>query len=404
MNQVKTCDICIIGAGASGLVAAIKAAITNPEVSVVVVEKMEVPGKKVAASGNGRCNLSNIESSDWENTLAFFSSIGLFTRTDEEGRVYPYSEDGRDVVRILTKACSDRGVEIICRRSVTDVRLNESIKNEDTKSSRDGSNDYVFAVTTEFNRPRAYRPKPEDGPLDIKCKRLLIATGGKSKPKLGTTGDGYSFAKNLGHSIGALIPVLTGVKTKEDIGELGLSGIRQKATVTLFENDREVFRDLGEVQFTDYGISGICVFDMSRFIIGKDFDSYRIEIDLAPDFSEDSLSKALEDMSGSLCSIVKEPLAKVIEEGLMVEESKAYQLKHFTLHPEGLRGWDMAQVTRGGIPLSEINEATGESLVIENLYFSGEILDVDFKCGGFNLQNAWSTGLRAGESMARSIR
>ena len=387
MDLVKTYDICIVGAGASGLVAAIKAVDTHPGLSVAIIEKMDAPGKKVAAAGNGRCNLSNVDSPDWERTQGFFSSIGLYTRTDEAGRIYPYSEDGRDVVKVLTRACEERGVEIICRRSVTKVEKREE----------------GFVLHAEFNKPKAYRLTPADEPLDIHCKKLLISTGGKSKPKLGTTGDGYKLAKELGHSVNTLIPVLTGIETREEISSLGISGIREKVGITLFENEKEVFRDYGELQFTDYGISGICVLDMSRFIIGKDFDAYRIEIDFAPEFSDVNLKKALEDTKGSLCSIVKEPLAKVIEEKMIGREPVELQLKHFLLHPKALRGWEMAQVTRGGVPLSEIDEGTGESLLVENLYFSGEVLNVDFRCGGFNLQNAWTTGLRAGEAMARSI-
>ena len=382
-------DICIIGGGASGLVAAIKSKEACPEASVVILEKMESVGRKLAASGNGRCNLSNVRSGDYERTLSFFSSIGLFTRVDGEGRVYPYSEDGRDVVSVLEKACLDLGVDILCRRIVENVSLLDD--------------DYRFLISTEFNKPKAYRPKEEDGPLSIKSKKVLLATGGKSKPKLGTSGDGYKMAKELGHGISTLIPVLTGVETVEDMKALSLSGIREKVEITLLKSGVELFRERGELQFTDYGISGICVFDMSRFLEGTDYSEYVISVDFIPDFSTDDAVRVVEDTKGRLSSVVKEPVAEVILENKLLSTSPQEQLKDFVLHPKKLEGWDMAQVTRGGVYLDEIDENTGESKLVKGLYFSGEILDVDFCCGGFNLQNAWTTGMRAGEAMGKDI-
>ena len=389
------------------MVAAIKAAETNPEASIVVLEKLGKPGHKVAASGNGRCNLSNTESPEWEKTSAFFSSIGLLTRIESQGRVYPYSEDGRDVVALLEKACQKRGVEILTRREVVSISPN--------KDHSPG-----FIINTEFNKPKAYRSGEvtidqgilkgfiEDEPIRFFSKTLLIATGGKSKPKMGTTGDGYRFAKDLGHSIMPLIPVLTGVETVEDLSPL--AGIRQKIRLTLNlaeEKEIQIFREDGEIQFADYGISGICVFDMTRFIHGRDYSKYKVEIDFVPEYSKDELKVLLENRD-NICSIVKGPLAKMLLDDLSCEEMDgtneraeilADRLKAFELNVKSFRGWDMAQVTRGGVPLSEIEEETGESLLVPGLYFSGEVLDVDFRCGGFNLQNAWSTGLRAGKSM-----
>ena len=388
MKEINV-DICIIGGGASGLIAAIKAADTNPEASIVVLEKLEEVGRKVAASGNGRCNLSNIESPDWEKTSLFFSSIGLFTRVDSEGRVYPYSEDGRDVVATLKNACEKRGVEIITGREVVEILHEEK-----------GINDFSFLVNASASEPSGEA-------LSVYSKKVLIATGGKSKPKMGTTGDGFWFAKSLGHSVTPLIPVLTGVEIDEFLHESegllykNLSGIRQKASVTLRKKRDDIFREYGEIQFTDYGVSGICIFNLSRFIEGRDFSLYEIVIDFAPEFND----RVTLD---SLSSIVKKPLAECIlkinedrvKEGDPSHEDLLHHLKNFTLHPSGLRGWDMAQVTRGGVPLTEINEHTGESTIVPGLYFSGEMLDLDYRCGGFNLQNAWTTGLRAGEAMA----
>ena len=379
-SSLHTYDVCIVGAGASGLVSAIKIKDLAPEITVALIEKNQAPGRKVAAAGNGRCNLSNLECTDWKRTSAFFSSIGLITRVSSEGRIYPYSEDGRDVVRCLVNACRERGVEILTRRNVVSV----------TRGT------HGFIVSTEFNKPKAYRLTEDDAPYDIGCKAVLVATGGKSKPELGSTGDGYRFAKALGHSIETLIPVLTGVETSEDIKALGLSGIRQKGRVSLYKSEELIFQDEGEVQFTDYGLSGIVILDLSRFLEGKDLSDYTISIDFAPEIAEGSIVSPF--------SIVKEPIARVILDKSVMSEAPAMQIKDFRLSPVGLRGWDMAQVTRGGVPLDEVDSATCGSLFVPGLYFSGEVLDVDYQCGGFNLQNAWTTGLLAGEGIAEYIR
>ncbi len=392
-------DICIIGGGASGLASAIKAADAESSATIAVLEKLPDVGHKVAAAGNGRCNLSNIESPEWPKTSAFFSSLGLFTRIDQEGRVYPYSEDGRDVVSILKRACLDRGVELLTRREVTSVSLNDS----DTSSEG-----YKFSILTTFNKPKAYWAKEEaikdgllrgiqeDDDITFFAKKVLISTGGKSKPKLGTTGDGYRFAKALGHSVTPLIPVLTGVETEEDFTDI--AGIRQKAKVSLRHQSDIIFSENGEIQFTDYGVSGICIFNLTRFIEGRDFSKYEIEIDFIPDFKEEMLKTLMEEKA-DICSLVKAPLAKRIKSNpdALIENLKAYKI-----HPKSFRGWDMAQVTRGGVPLSEINKKTGESLIVPGLYLAGEVLDQDFMCGGFNLQNAWTTGIRAGIAMGEN--
>lgn len=397
MNEIKpknsiTADICIIGGGASGLVAAIKAKEVAPEKSVLIIEKLDSPGHKVAASGNGRCNLSNVRCGDWEKTSAFFSTLGLLTRVDEAGRIYPYSEDGRDVVRTLVDAAEELGVEIMVRREVKSVRREE-----------DGS----FTVETEFKKPKAYREQLGDGPIYVSADKLIIATGGKSKPKLGTSGDGYALAKSLGHSVNKLVPVLTGVETVEDIKALGLSGVREKCRITLKADDKELFQDSGEIQFTDYGVSGIVVFDMTRFMdipeetsIDEGFASFSMEIDFIPELSEETLGVMIGEAANperALCSMVKASMAKVLIDECRGDKAKLAEcLKHFMLHPKGLRGWDMAQVTRGGVPLREVEEGTGESKIVPGLFFAGEILDYDGPCGGFNLQHAWTTGIRAG--------
>ena len=423
----KYFDICIIGGGAAGMVAGIAAARKNPSLSVVIIEKMETPGKKVAAAGNGRCNLSNVKSPEWEKTSAFFSSLGLLTRVDSDGRVYPHSEDGRDVANCLIAEAESLGIEILTRRQVSEIEKVD-----------DAEGDAAFRITAVFNKPKAHHASAEDADIIIAAKKVLIAAGGKSKPKLGTSGDGFALAKSLGHSVNRLIPILTGVETEENIKSLGLSGIREKCAVSLYKDGNMVFSDKGELQFADYGISGIVVFDMSRFMDLEEGDAtgfarYNVMVDFLPDFDDNTLAQMIKERmpeagvgaiagadaiagagegaiagavarrnrEGLLCSWVKEPIAKAILETARTEDEILRGIKSFTLHPKNLKGWDMAQVTRGGIPLGEINEESGESKLVRNLYFAGEILDEDFQCGGFNLQHAWTTGIKAGEAMAK---
>lgn len=401
-------DICVIGAGASGLAAAICAAGEHPGLAVVVLEKNSLPGRKIAASGNGRCNLSNIACQEREPVWGFFSSVGILTRTDASGRMYPYSEDGRDVVEALVRASERLGVQIICDCGVSEVRC----AGEDRRGDGAGGGPETLPVRGDagfrFTVRSSYGP--------VRAERLLIATGGKAAPGLGTTGDGFAFARSLGHHVSTLIPVLTAVDTVEDIGAMGLSGLREKGELVLKRRGREVFRERGEIQFIDTGISGICTFDMTRFMdippgtpLREGFRDYRIELDFMPEFALSDIERLISE--GGLATLVKRPLAELIEKrcrgaaasaaggrGPAAEEAAA--LKCFSLEPRGLRGWERAQMTRGGVPLSEVDPATQESLLIPGLYFAGEILDWDGPCGGFNLHHAWLTGIRAGRAMA----
>lgn len=381
MNEKKV-DICIIGGGASGLTAAITAARNSSE-SVMVIEKKDMAGKKIIASGNGRCNLSNSQIPSSKETLEFFSTLGLFTMEESEGRMYPYSEDSKDVVRALVNECENLGVEIITKACV------ESVERCDG------------GFNVSCNK------------LVVRCKKLLIATGGKAAPKLGTVGDGYNFAKKLGHKVTKLVPVLTAIDTEPRPGELMLKGVRAKAIVKLIYKEKEVFSEVGEVQFTADGLSGICIFNMSRFLLvpeGKSykdgFTDYKICLDLAPDFNKEELAEifgkqGLKDASDKLNSLVKRPLANLISEGTNSDSDLAARVKCLQFQPVGAKGWDFAQVTKGGVSLEEIDEKTGESLLIPGLFFAGEVLDYDGPCGGYNLENAWKTGIKCGKGMTK---
>jgi hypothetical protein len=392
MREKTMIDICIIGGGAAGMTAAICIKEENPELTVLILEKKEQTGKKILASGNGRCNLSNVRCPGAEETLRFFHRLGILTRCDDAGRIYPHTEEARTVRDGLLQRLHTLGVQVETGAEVCSV-----------DQTADG-----FAVSLRHKTLRA--------------SKVLIACGGKAGPAFGTIGDGFRFAKALGHHVAKPVPVLTAVELKEDMH--ALSGIRAKAEVKLEYAGEEIFCERGEVQFTDGGISGICVFNLSRFLLlpqGKTmadgFDDYGIFVDFFPEEEgltrlrdmlreRQALGYAGSDIPGLL---VRKPIAERIaamcagtddpeQSGV---EKMAALLRRFPLSPKGVRGWDFAQVTKGGVVLREVDPQTQQSLLVPGLYFAGEVLDFDGPCGGYNLQNAWETGMRAGKGMAR---
>ncbi len=384
-HEIIKTDICIIGGGASGLAAAVSVLSDHEEnPDVIILEKKDSCAAKIKASGNGRCNLSNLACEDWENSSVFFSDLGLLTRSDEQGRIYPYSEDARDVADCLIHAAKDRGARILTNSAALSV-----------EKTPDG-----FEIRTESAR--------------ITSSMLLIAAGGKAAPKLGTSGDGYTFAKKLGHTVSRLIPALAPVTTKQNIKAMNLSGIRSKCSVSLLSDGKEIFKEYGEVQFTEYGISGICVFNLSRCLlipegrnIENGFDDYEIRIDFLPEYSPEQVSAIIKknadntefNLRRNLVSLVKAPIAEAIAGQCKTVSEAVSKLKSFTLNPSGVKGWQFAQVTKGGVIMPEIYEKTMESRLVKGLYFAGEILDFEGPCGGFNLQHAWTTGIKAGKAM-----
>lgn len=376
-------DICIIGGGASGMTAAICAKEAAPGLRVLILEKKNQMGKKILATGNGRCNLSNQACPGAKTTLDFFQKLGLLTRTDGQGRIYPYTEEARAVRDALEQRIRELGVEIETSSEVSSVEAWE---------------DGAFSV--EMNNKI------------LKAGRVLIACGGKAGSAFGSTGEGFRFARNLGHRVNKPIPVLTAVEVKEKMERF--AGIRAKAAVRLDREGKTVFQEEGEIQFTGTGISGICVFNMSRFLLlpqGRSFengfDDYEIFIDFFPD--RDDLESILEFRKARgigpdklLQFLVRRPIAeRVLNLSGGDTEEAARLLKAFPLSPKGVKGWDFAQVTKGGVALEQVNSKTMESLVVPGLYFAGEVLDYDGPCGGYNLQHAWETGMKAGKEMAR---
>ena len=420
-------DAAIIGAGASGLAAAITLKRENPEASVALFEKKETTGKKLGITGNGRCNLSNAACGNTAEVLFFFAECGILVRKDEEGRLYPYSEDAKEVAGLLTTLAEEAGVEIL---------VNQEIKRVEAEPE---GGFLLFAHGIKAIKA-------------IKAKKVLIATGGKSYPKTGTTGDGFVIARSFGHRVAAPAPGLTAICTAPEkalaekdstAAEMNfLKGVRAKGCARLFvldaggaqgepRKEREIFCESGEIQFREDSVSGICIMNMSDFVkpqgspaAAESFAAYTIRIDFAPDFSTAQIEEHMSLMAGRpgltaadlLKTLVKEKLAKVILKRAGVREDMPAEklsegekrkiideLKNFSLRVTGLKGWKEAQVTCGGVALDEVSAETMESALVAGLYFSGEVLDYAGPCGGFNLHHAWLTGVRAGRAMAAGL-
>lgn len=367
-------DICIIGGGASGMAAAISAAIEVPDLRICILEKREKPGKKLAATGNGRCNITNLACPKVGETIDFFKKIGVAVEEEKDGWMYPISRQGEDVAVALRSALDIYNINVIVNTSAERIE----------KKSR------AFVVNGNFH-----------------ARHLLIAAGGKAGPQFGTTGDGYGLAKSLGHKVTKLVPVLTALETETEQGS-DLRGVRARACVSLLCKGENIGEEIGEVQFTADGLSGICIFNLSRFVdLNQDtsFGDYRLHLDFLPHKDREDVRKIMEERERNgvdlLRSLVPAKLCKSIYRRGRSPEELAAVLKDYSVKVTGVKGWKQAQCTAGGIEWSQVDRETMESKLTENLFFSGEILDYDGPCGGFNLQNAWETGIMAGKEMAR---
>ena len=412
-------DVAIIGAGASGLAAALTIKKTNPKISAVILEKKERAAKKLAATGNGRCNLSNAACAEDKEVFTFFQQNGILLRKDAEGRIYPYSEDAKQLAALLTEEAIFAGA---------DIMLSSEVKKVEARPE----GGFLILLEEKGENRRIY------------AKKVLLATGGKSYPAMGTTGDGYVMARKLGHRIIPPAPGLTAICT--DLPEIGrLKGLRVKASAKLCLYGKEIAAEIGEIQFREDSLSGICVMNLSNRVKplekagGRSFDGYELVCDFAPDFEEKNLGEyinrlgASEDpavrvaseagipmriceppgVCGALGSLLKRPLAEAIAARAGVDAGKAMfalseeerkrlseNIKNFRLPITGLKGWKEAQITCGGVSWEEICEDTMESKILPGLYFSGEVTDYAGPCGGFNLHHAWHTGILAGKGIA----
>ena len=396
-------DVVIIGAGASGLTAAIIAARHNKKVTLI--ERNEKCGKKLLITGNGKCNywnenqdLSHYHSSNKEllkniinednnkKLLSFFDSLGIIPKI-KNGYFYPTSEQALTINHALYYEANRLNVEILNNITVTDIIKQDS-----------------FIINPEKE--------------NIKAKKIIIATGSKAAPKTGSDGIGYSLAQKLNHTIITPKPALVQLKAKEDYLKKW-NGIRVDATLKLYENNKFIKEETGQLQLTDYGISGIVTFNLSEHIAKNiEKNEEKITINFMPWLKEDA-NNWLKKQIKMTNLPVRETLERIFNYKLVDIFIKKAKIKtdkwektsekdfsnlirtltSFELIIKDTNSFDKAQVCSGGIPLTEINLKTMESRITKDLFFAGEIIDVNGDCGGYNLGFAWISGIIAGENI-----
>ena len=392
----------IIGAGASGMAAAIEAA-KYENAQVILWERQARVGRKLQATGNGRCNLTNLHAEEGgyhgddpafarsamdsfgvRGTLDWFRGMGLFTVAEESGRVYPFSNQANSVVDVLRFALEKPNIQLLSGREVKKV------------AKKDG----VFAVT--------------DNEETVLCDRVIVACGGIAGSKLGGTMSGYQILRALGHHCTKLRPSLVQLKSDWS-GCQALKGVRTECRAAIHREGKPVAVSQGELQFTEYGISGPVVFEICRDVC-VDKAQWVCKLDLLPGFSAEDLEYEVfrrretdllsdELLTGILHNRLGRVIAKAagVRSGIPIRDISdeilrevCVLVKEFDIHLTEPMGMDSAQVTAGGIFTDEFFDNTMESKLVPGLYACGEVLDIDGDCGGYNLQWAWSSGRLAG--------
>lgn len=406
--------VLIIGGGAAGMMAAAFAAKNGNRVEVF--EKNEKLGKKLFITGKGRCNITNAaDLEDFfsavtsnpkflysafysftnEQVISFFEELGVKTKVERGGRVFPVSDHSSDVIQTLKSEMERLGVKI---------NLNAEVKELITEKN---------STRETVNGIRLVSGKKISGDA------VIVATGGISYPSTGSTGDGYRFARRCGHKVSELSPSLVPMEVKEwYAGELmGLS--LRNIEIRITDGKKKLYQEFGEMLFTHYGVTGPVILSASS-IVGKKLKDTELtlHIDLKPALTEEQLDKRVlrefetnhnRQFKNAVDSLFPSKLRPVIVElSGIPEEKKVHEItkeerlrfvrliKDFTMTLTGLRGYNEAIITKGGVSVKEIDPGTMESKLVKGLYFAGEVLDLDAVTGGYNLQIAWSTGYLAG--------
>ena len=402
-------EIAVIGGGASGMIVAITARKSGKE--VVVLERKDRILKKVLITGNGRCNITNVNAnisnyfgkniSSVENilnrftpqdTMDFFNGLGIVCNEEKRGKVYPLSGQASSVVDALRFEAEKLGIKIETEFYVR-------------KIEKDG---FKFKIYSEDRKK-------------IEAGRVILAAGGQSYPELGSNGSGFELAKELGHSVTKLSPSIVQLKTEKNQVK-GLQGIKTDVAVTAYGDNKKICTYDGELLFTDYGISGNVVFNIS-FVMPL-YKDVEFEIDFMEKFDYNELYEMLKErkkimshltMENYFNGMINKKLGQFLSKVSGIEKlSKPVKdlndseirklctvLKKYRIKILETTGFKNAQVTAGGVSLDEVNTETLESKIVKGLYFSGEVLDVYGECGGFNLQWAWASGYIAGENSAK---
>ncbi len=405
----KNVKVAVIGGGASGLAAAIACGRKFGAGSTVILERQIRTGRKLLATGNGRCNITNrgvspkhyygdreiidsvLSQFSVEDSEQFFGEMGILFRNDSEGRVYPHSNQATTILDCMRLTCAELGVEEICDITVQSI----------TKRNR------AFQIASET--------------LTVAAEYVIVATGSQASPLLGANDSGYRLLMKMGIEPTQLFPALSPISTKERYKNL--KGVRAKGKVTLLADGKPLKVRDGEVQFTDYGLSGICVFEISRFvneffinkeILRKPYREIQISVDVMSEYAYNDLcayltrckrifsdGKASELLSAALnkklsqsiaqyCSLANKPCRALTEHDI---KKLAWGAKNFIFTPMIADGYKSAQVSAGGIDVTQVDPNTLMTRKYKNLFVVGELLNVDGDCGGFNLHFAFGSAL-----------
>lgn len=403
--------VIVVGGGAAGMMACHAAAMCGHQVTLL--EKNEKLGKKIYITGKGRCNLTN--ASDMEVLFAnvmsnrkflysafytfdnnqvidLFEMNGMATKTERGNRVFPVSDHSSDVISTMAKVLKNDNVE---------VKLNTTVQSLIIKENK--------ACGVIVNGK------------EISADNVILCTGGLSYPSTGSTGDGYEFAKKAGHRITDCTPSLVPFNIREEWVK-DLQGLSLKnSAVTIYDEKKKLYSDFGEMLFTHFGVSGPMILSASGNIKAAEFAKpLKLVIDLKPAMTEEQLDKRIlrdfdenknKQFRNSVSKLLPSKLIPIIIDLSGINPDKkvneiskeernhfVHLLKNLTMTINGLRGWNEAIITKGGINVKDVNPSTMESKLVSNLFFAGEVLDLDAMTGGYNLQIAWSTGYLAGLS------
>jgi predicted Rossmann fold flavoprotein len=413
----KRYDLAIIGGGAAGMLAAGRAAELGA--NVVLLEKNRHLGVKLALTGKGRCNITNGEE-DFKklinifgkngkflyaafnkfsnfDTISFFEDHGVKTKIERGGRVMPFSDSAKDVVNCLIKYMNDNNVDI----------------------RKDSGVEKIIIFSADNGRKKIQKVILKNGE-ELFADNYLLASGGKSYPRTGSNGEAFGWLEKIGHTIIKPKPALTPIMVKEKIvGEL--EGLSLKNVEISIWNERKLFSEFGEALFTGNGLSGPIILDLSRDMCKIDVKNLKIKIDFKPALDYQTLDRRIlrdfeelktRQFKNGLNKLLPKKLIPVIIKLSGIDEEKKiseitkierkkliHLLKEFEFTVKSLVGFEKAIVTAGGVNLKEINPKTMKSKMVDNLYFAGEILDIDGPTGGYNLQVAWSSAYLAAESI-----
>jgi predicted Rossmann fold flavoprotein len=400
-------DMIVVGAGAAGLISSIVAARAGEK--VMLLEQNTKIGKKILVSGNGKCNIGNrhihtsrfhgqnlnfienvLQGHGFEAVETFFTSIGLELIEGKEGKMFPMSLQSSSVLELLEYEATKLGVEILCNCAVTSI-------------AKDVAN---FTVETSQGTKT--------------CTKLLLASGSSAAPQLGGSDSGYAFATMMGHTLIPRHPSLVQLCSEESWVK-ACAGVKVRGIAKLYANGEYITEKKGDLLFTNYGISGLAILDLSREVSSRlaGFDYCELSLDLMPTLSKEKLSNLLLSrvqnesekplylwlqgvINKKLITILTEQskcIAKIEKELNRKEINKlVHTIKNLKLSINDTQGFKGAEVATGGVNTTEVNPKTMESKLVQNLFFAGEILDVDADRGGFNFHFAWISGMRAGRN------